>query len=134
MSIAALDYGGKRIGIAISDSGILATPHKVIPNDANTLEKLDQLARTLGVETWVVGIAKRTRTRDGEARFRGFAEELRQKTCRPVVLWDETLSTVAAEERLRQGGRKAARTSDIDMYAAAVILQSYLDERSRRQR
>ncbi|HEY8712321.1 MAG TPA: Holliday junction resolvase RuvX, partial [Thermoanaerobaculia bacterium] len=60
--------------------------------------------------------------------------ELRQRTCKPVLLWDETLSTVEAEERLRANGRKRARRSeDIDMYAAAIILQSWLDEQTGRQ-
>jgi len=130
--VIAIDYGGKRIGIAVSDSGILATPHSVIANQGDVLDTLDRLGRELDVDTWVVGVARRTRTTAGEEKFRRFAEQLRQKTCKPVVLWDETLSTVAAEESLRQGGRKTARTNDIDMYAAAVILQSYLDDRARR--
>ncbi|HSP35945.1 MAG TPA: Holliday junction resolvase RuvX [Thermoanaerobaculia bacterium] len=130
MSIIAIDYGGKRIGIAVSDSGVLATPHSVIVNQGDVLSKLAGLGKQLDVETWVVGIPKRARSTAGEATFRAFAEALRQKTCTPVELWDETLTTVAAEERLRQSGRK--RRDDIDMYAAAVILQSYLDERARR--
>ena len=130
MSIAAIDYGGKRIGIAVSDSGVLATPHSVIANDGDALAKLDRIGKDLAVEQWVVGIARRARTTAGEEKFRRFAAELRQKTCTPVDLWDEALTTVEAEERLRQGGRKGR--NDIDMYAAAVILQSYLDERARR--
>ncbi len=133
MSIVAIDYGGRRIGIAVSDSGVLATPHSVIANDGDVLATLERIGNELEVDTWVVGIARRARTALGEEKFRRFAEELRQKTCKPVVLWDETLSTVEAGERLRQGGRKAGRTHDIDMYAAAVILQSYLDERARRK-
>ncbi len=133
MSIVAIDYGGRRIGIAVSDSGVLATPHSVVANDGNVLATLERIGNELEVDTWVVGIARRTRTALGEEKFHRFAEELRQKTCRPVVLWDETLSTVEAEERLRQGGRKAGRKNDIDMYAAAVILQSYLDQRARRE-
>ena len=133
MSVVAIDYGGKRIGIAVSDSGVLATPHSVLPNEGDVLQKLDRLGRELDVETWVVGVARRARTKAGEQKFARFAEELRQKTCKPVVLWDETLTTVEAEERLRECGGKTAQKKDIDMYAAAVILQSYLDERARRK-
>jgi putative Holliday junction resolvase len=124
-----IDYGGKRIGVAVSDSGILASPHSVIANDGDVVAQLDRLGRELDVETWVVGIPRRARSHDGEAKFHRFAEELRQRTCKPVLLWDETLTTVEAEERLRASGRKGARrTEDIDMYAAAIILQSWLDE------
>lgn len=133
MSIAAIDYGGRRIGIAVSDSGILATPHSVIPNEGDVLGAIDRIGKELGVETWIVGVARRTKSRAGEEKFVRFAEDLRQKTCKPVVLWDETLSTAEAAERLRERGGRAADRKDIDMYAAAVILQSYLDERARRK-
>ncbi len=133
MAIVAIDYGGRRIGIAVSDSGVLATPHSVIANEGDIVAILDRIGAELDVETWVVGIARRSRTAAGDEKFRRFAEELRQKTCKPVVLWDETLTTVEAAERLRQSGRTAARGKhEIDMYAAAVILQSYLDDRAGR--
>ena len=133
MSIVAIDYGARRIGIAVSESGVLATPHSVLPNDGDALEKIAAIGRELDAELFVVGIARRATGTAGEERFRDFAERLRQKTCRKVVLWDEALTTVEASERLRAAGRKrrdAERT--IDMHAAAVILQSYLDERAGR--
>lgn len=134
MATIGIDYGGKRIGVAVSDSGVLASPHSVIANDGDVVARLDRLGRELNVEAWVVGIPRRARSHDGEAKFHRFADELRQRTCKPVMLWDETLTTVEAEERLRAGGRKGARrTEDIDMYAAAIILQSWLDEQSRRR-
>lgn len=134
MATIGIDYGGKRIGVAVSDSGVLASPHSVIANDGDVVAQLDRLGRELNVETWVVGIPRRARSHDGEAKFHRFADELRQRTCKPVLLWDETLTTVEAGERLRAGGRKGARrTEDIDMYAAAIILQSWLDEQSRRR-
>ena len=72
------------------------------------------------------------RTTAGEQKFHDFAESLRQRTCKTVVLWDETLSTVEAAARLRDSGRKGRDQTDIDMYAAAIILQAYLDEQGRR--
>lgn len=128
-----IDYGAKRIGVAVSDSGVLATPHSVVPNDAAALDKLDQLGRELEADVFVVGIARRNDPR-GEQRFRDFAERLRQRTCKRVVLWDEALSTVEAAARLREAGRNRRDAErSIDMHAAAVILQSYLDDTSRRQ-
>ena len=124
----AIDYGGKRIGIAVSESGVLASPHSVVPNDGDVLTRIARLADEIGADTLVLGLPRRARSSDGEAKYHELAERLRQKTCKPVILWDETLSTVEAAERLRAGGRRRGRGSDeIDMYAAAIILQSYLD-------
>ena len=120
----AIDYGARRVGVAVSDSGAIATPHSVLRNEGDIVEKLAALARQLDAETIVVGIPR------GSTKYADFAERLRQKTCKPVLLWDETLSSVEAEQRLRELGRKTI--DDIDMYAAAVILQSYLDDRARR--
>ena len=130
----AIDYGGKRIGIAVSESGLLATPHSVVPNEGDIVSRLAALADQLGAETLIVGLPRRARTTAGEQKFRDLAERLRQQTCKPVVLWDETLSTVEAAERLRDGRRRRSKgMDDIDMYAAAVILQSYLDANQGRQ-
>lgn len=129
----AIDLGARRIGIAVSDSGVLASPHSVMRNEGDVVEKLARLAGELDAEELVVGIPRRTHASASEEKFRDFAEALRQRTCKPVVLWDESLSTVEAMERLRAAGRNRREAQkDIDMHAAAVILQSYLDDASRR--
>ena len=126
-AIIGIDFGARRIGIATSDSGEIATPHSVLRNEGDVLGKLAALGEQLGAEEFVVGIAR------GEQRFRDFAERLRQRTCKEVVLWDEALTTVEAAEQLRAAGRKRRDAErEIDMHAAAVILQSYLDDRARR--
>ncbi|MEA2166182.1 MAG: putative pre6S rRNA nuclease [Thermoanaerobaculia bacterium] len=133
MSIIAIDYGGRRIGVAVSDSGTIARPHSVMKNEGDVVGKLAGLIRELDGETVVVGVAKRSHSTSGEQKFRDFAERLRQKTCTEVVLWDESLTTSDAARQLRENGvtrRDAQR--EIDMHAAAVILQSYLDELARR--
>lgn len=130
--VVCVDLGGRRIGIAVSDSGVLATPHSVIRNEGDVAEAVARIGRELEAETFVIGIPRQTHVSRGEDRYRSFAESLRQKTCKTVVLWDETLSTVEAGEQLRAAGhsRRDARES-IDMHAAAVILQSWLDARRR---
>ncbi|MFZ2492379.1 MAG: Holliday junction resolvase RuvX [Thermoanaerobaculia bacterium] len=129
----AIDLGGQRIGIAVSESGVVATPHSVVRNEGDVVAKLANLAAELGAETIVLGLPRRTRTTAGEQKYRELAETLRQRTCKPVILWDESLSTVEASEKLRAAGRKRRDAQrEIDMHAAAVILQSYLDELSRR--
>jgi putative Holliday junction resolvase len=133
VSLMGIDYGGRRIGVAVSDSAVLATPHSVIRNEGDVIGKLAALGEELEAETFVVGIARRTSSAAGEQKFRDFAERLRQRTCKEVVLWDEALSTVQAAERLRQAGRSRRDAErEIDMHAAAVILQSYLDQRAGR--
>jgi putative holliday junction resolvase len=132
--IVAIDLGARRIGIAVSDSGVLATPHSVLRNEGDVVARIATLGRELDAEAFVVGIPRRTHASAAEQKFRDFAEALRQKTCKPVVLWDESLSTVEASERLRATGRSRREAQkDIDMHAAAVILQSYLDHQSGRE-
>ena len=134
MSIVAIDYGARRIGIAVSDSGVLATPHSVIRNEGDVVETIAAIGRELDAELFVVGIARRASGTSGEKRFRDFAEQLRQRSCRTVVLWDEALTTVEASERLRAAGRKRRDAErNIDMHAAAVILQSYIDDHAGRR-
>jgi putative Holliday junction resolvase len=128
-TVVALDLGGRRIGIAISDSGVVATPHSVMRNEGDVIARLANLARELDAGTFVVGIPRQTHASANDRKYRDFAEELRQRTCTQVVLWDESLSTVEASERLRASGRNRREAQkEIDMHAAAVILQSYLDE------
>lgn len=127
----AVDLGSKRVGIAVSDSGVLATPHSVLSGDGDVVEKVAALGGELEAETYVVGIPRRAvRNAAAERKFHDFAERLRQRTCKEVVLWDESLSTVQASEQLRAAGRPSRKQMrDIDMHAAAVILQSWLDHR-----
>ena len=133
VSVVGIDLGARRIGIAVSDSGVVASPHSVMRNEGDVVEKLDRLGRELGAELFVVGIPRQGHASAGEEKYRRFAEALRQKTCKPVELWDESLSTVEAMERLRDSGkRRREAQKDIDMHAAAVILQSFLDDRQRR--
>jgi putative transcription antitermination factor YqgF len=135
MAILAVDYGTVRVGLAVSTSGVLATPHSIIPNHGSLEELVDRIA-TLGeeldVERYVVGLPRRSRSGGDDPAlvpYRALADALRQKTRMKVVLWDEGWSTAEAASRRREGGagRKRAR-NPIDMEAAAVFLQAYLDE------
>lgn len=135
MAVLGIDYGGRRIGVAVSESEVVATPHSVVANDGDVVGALARIGEQFEVERYVVGVARRARTTAGEGKFHRFAEALRQRTCKTVVLWDETLSTVEAAERLREsaGNSHGRSKKQIDMYAAAVILQSYLDAQNRRE-
>jgi len=132
VSIIGIDLGSRRIGVAISESGTIATPHSVMRNEGDIVEKLSNLGRELDAGTFVVGVPRRPGA--DESKFRDFADRLRQRTCKEVVLWDEALTTVEASEQLRAAGRgRREAQREIDMHAAAVILQSWLDERAGRK-
>ena len=133
--IIGIDLGSRRIGLAVSESGLIATPHSVMRNEGDVPSRIDHLGRELEAVGFVVGIPRRMHATPGEQKYRDFAAALRQKSCKPVILWDESLSTVEAAERLRSAGRTRRESAkEIDMYAAAVILQSYLDEKEQATR
>src|SRR5258708_12996018 len=124
----AIDYGGKGIGVGVSGCGVVATADCVVRNQGDIVERLAHLARELDAETIVVGIPRRTHASANDRKYRELADRLRQKTSKEVVLWDEALTTAEAAERLRASGvRRRDAQREIDMHAAAVILQSYLD-------
>jgi putative Holliday junction resolvase len=140
MTIVAVDYGTRRIGIAVSTSGVLATPHSVLPNESDPEAAAAQIAalgEELGAERFVVGLPRRARSGSDDPAlepYRRLAEALRQRTRKEVLLWDEGYSTSEAASRRRERGRRPRRrgADAIDMEAAAIILQSFLDEAGRR--
>lgn len=130
MRILGLDVGDKRIGVAVSDPGrSLARSLQVIERGpkGQDLEAIGQLVRDLDVTRIVVGYPRSLDGTIGEQakRVERYARELERGLGVPVVLWDERLSTVAAERLMRDTGRNDAQ--GIDAVAAAVILQNYLD-------
>ena len=125
-----IDYGGRRVGIAVSESGVLASPHSVIENDERMLDRLARVAEDVAADTIVVGVARRSGSTAGETKFRRFAEQLRQKTCKSVVLWDESYSTVEAAERLRDAGGNQRTISTCTRQRSSSVLPRHLAGRS----
>lgn len=131
--ILALDLGERRIGIAISDLlGLTAQGLEVIDKKQSPdwLHRLDTLVQEYEVETIVIGFP---RNMNGSVGPKGeksitIAEELRNRYAVSVKLWDERLSTAAAERSLitAEVSRKK-RKKVIDQVAATWILQGYLD-------
>jgi putative Holliday junction resolvase len=129
-----LDLGTRRIGVALSDSaGLVATPHDVLTrsNDrARDHARIAALVDESGAGVVVVGLPLSLDGTVGPAArgVLGEADELRARLPVSVVTWDERLSTVEAQQRLRAAGvkgRKGRRV--VDQVAATVILQSWLD-------
>lgn len=122
-----LDVGTVRIGVALADSQVhLATPLKVVAVDGNEVQTIKQLVETHDVDTIVVGYP---RNQSGEAtkqtaEVEDFASAL--EGIATIVFQDESLTSVLAEERLKQQGGPYEK-ADIDKTAASIILQDYLE-------
>jgi putative holliday junction resolvase len=133
--ILALDLGAKRIGVALSDPGAtIAAPLETIAaaGDRRAVEQIVTICRRHGVARVVVGWPRNMDGSRGPAaqHAEAFAERLRTALAVPVDLWDERLSTAAAERALIEAGtRREKRRETRDRVAAALILQTYLDAR-----
>jgi putative Holliday junction resolvase len=136
MRILAIDYGSKRIGLALSDpTGTLARPLPFLPAkaDAQLARELAALARKEDAGLILLGLPHHMNGSlgDGAAHVQAFAALLGQATPVPVQLIDERLSTVQASRQLQEAGRNARQQRDrIDSEAACVLLQGYLDSRT----
>ena len=139
MRIMGLDYGSKTVGVAVCDPlGITAQAVETITRkDENklrqTLARIEALAKEYGVEKFVLGYPKNMNNTVGDRAQK--SEELKaaleRRTGLPVELWDERLTTVAAERVLMESGvRREHRKESVDQIAAAMILQGYLDHLS----
>jgi putative pre-16S rRNA nuclease len=128
-----VDFGERRIGLAISDEdGRMALPHSTLirTGDRQAARAIAALARREGVGRLVVGEPRRLDGTAGEAaeRARRFADRLGVETGLPCELVDEALTSVAAAERLREVGVDARRHPErLDAVAAQLLLQEVLD-------
>jgi len=118
MNLLGIDYGLRRIGLAIS-SGDLASPL----GTAQDLPNVIRIIEAQGIDKIIIGLP------DPHAeKIKLFGTRLAQVTNLPVEYWDETLSTVTARKlRIASGSSTKEKKQHIDQNAAAVILQSYLD-------
>ena len=138
MRILGLDYGTKRVGVAISDElGLTAQGIATIAvrNRRQLIGEIERIVRARTVEAIVLGYPLRLDNSEGIQceKVKSFARSLSMRLSVPVVLHDETLTTKDAEEILRNGGIRGKRRKEaVDKLAAALILQSYLDAARRR--
>lgn len=137
--ILGLDYGAKTVGVAISDELMLtAQGLEIVRRESEnkrrkTLARLQEIVETYGVSEIVLGYPKRLDGSEGERceKTQIFREELKKRTGLPVTLWDERLTTVAAENAMNEAGlSREKQKENVDRIAAVLILQGYLDSRS----
>ncbi len=128
MRYLGIDYGSKRVGVALSDeAGTMAFPKTVFPNNRHLMTELRKLCEQQKVEKIVVGGSKDFDMNDNpifkDTRF--FSEELARETNLPVEFEPEYLTShQAAQTEHALGGNNPF----LDASAAAIILQSYLEK------
>lgn len=136
MRIMGLDFGSKTVGVAVCDPlGITAQTVKTITRKEEnklrqTLAEIEALIDRYEIERIVLGYPKNMNNTLGEraAKTEEFKAALERRTGLPVILWDERLTTVAADRVLIESGvRREHRKEHVDQIAAALILQGYLD-------
>ena len=131
--IMGLDIGDKTIGVAVSDlMGLTAQGVTTIKRAGKKkdIEAIKQIISEKQVNKIVSGLPKNMNGTVGPQgeKVQKFCELLKEETNLPIEFWDERLSTVAAERSLIEGNvRRENRKKVIDMLAAVIILQGYLD-------
>jgi putative Holliday junction resolvase len=129
MCLLGLDIGEKRIGIAISQSGLLAAPYSVLQRKSKQEDfaRLGRLIADLKVERIIVGIpyslSHPERLGPQARRVKRYAQALAQTLTIPLEFVDESYSTVEAQDFLALSGQKKV---PLDAAAAAIILQTYI--------
>jgi len=137
LTVMGLDLGEKTIGVAVSDPlELIAHGVEVIrrQNRKKDLARLAEIVRERGVTLVVLGLPRHMNGTLGQRAEEtlAFARELEKYLQIPVVTQDERLSTVAAEKALLEADlSRRRRRAVIDMTAAVLILQAYLDKKSR---
>ena len=136
MRIMGLDFGSKTVGVAISDAllltaqGIEIIRRKSPSKLRQTLARIEELKNEYEVDKIVLGFPKNMNNTEGDRceKTQEFKEMLEKRTGLEVVLWDERLTTVAADRAMMEGSiRREDRKNYVDKLAAVFILQGYLD-------
>lgn len=142
MRIMGLDFGSKTVGVAISDpllitaQGIEIIERKEENKLRKTLARLEELIVEYEVEEIVLGLPKNMNDSLGVRAelSMDFKDKLERRTGLPVTMWDERLTTVAADKAMMEAGiRREHRKEHVDRIAACFILQGYLDYRKNRE-
>lgn len=130
MNYLGIDYGGKRIGLATSDAvAKIARPYATIINDNQIEFNLQSIIAQEAISELVVGLP---RGLDGQEtlqtkQVRDFVKNTLAKTALPIHFQDEAVTSEAAKAWLEQSGSTKISKEMVDMQAATIILQDYLD-------
>jgi putative Holliday junction resolvase len=134
--ILGIDLGEARIGLAISDElGMLAHPLETmhVKEIADPVAYVAAIVARDEISTIILGLPRNMNGTYGPAaeKARTFATKLRERTGCDVKMWDERLTSVAAQRSLHEAGRNVKKSrAVIDQVAAQLILQGYLDSQA----
>jgi putative Holliday junction resolvase len=133
--ILAIDYGSRRLGVAISDPmNIIAQGLPTVNNDRQVYEQLRLIIKTHPVGCIVVGMPYNLKGESGmkAKEVEEFIERLRAEVEVPITTWDERFTSKLAQNAMREMGTKKTkreRKGAVDQIASVLLLQSYLDRR-----
>ena len=139
MRIMGLDFGSKTVGVAVSDALLItAQGIEIVRREQEnklrrTLARIEELIKEYQVERLVLGLPKNMDGSLGERaeKTMEFKAMLERRTGLEVILWDERLTTVAADRLMMEVGvRRENRKNYVDSIAATFILHGYLDKLS----
>jgi putative Holliday junction resolvase len=131
--LMGLDYGTKRVGVALSDeTHMLAHPHAVLPAEpfAQLVASLKALIQEKQVVKIVVGVPRNMDGTEGDSakNAREFIARLKETLAVPIATVDERMTTLQASRQLQEAGKNTKKQKGtIDAAAAAVLLQTHLD-------
>ncbi len=130
MKVIAIDYGTRRVGIAVGDEELkVAVPKATFPFNGGVYEKIKELVKESGAGRIVVGLPLTLSGKEGKraGEVREFVRELeRHIPDVEIILWDERYTTYEAERRLRDLN-SSKRKALVDAVSAQVILEEYLN-------
>lgn len=133
-----VDFGTKRVGLALSDPGqLIASPLEILQRSSPVAEsrRYRDLVEEMGIVGIVVGLPMHVSGAEGASAraAREYAGWLHRTVQRPIMFWDERYTSAVAEERLLEVDvSRKRRKKLLDKLAAQIFLQSYLDEKNRR--
>jgi putative Holliday junction resolvase len=134
--VMGIDFGMKRIGIALSDSlKMFSYAHKTILNNSATFSELEKIIKEKNVTKIILGIPNEERQKKDSKTsvikdVKKFKESLEKKFGFEVLLWDETYTSAIAQQQILESVTKKVKRQNkdlLDMYSAAIILQEYLN-------
>ncbi len=126
MKYLGIDYGSKRVGVAISDpEGRIAFPREVLHNDKNLFNNIDKHIKNEGIDAVVIGYSKNYKGEDNpiQTSIANFREHVETRLHKPVYYESEWLTSHEAQHVQKD-------KEFLDARAAALLLQSYLDKHS----
>lgn len=137
MKYLGVDFGTKRVGVALSDeSGTLARPVAVLKNDSSLFDEIDALIAKENIECIVVGNSIGNEVQRDIEEFVG---QISLTSMLPVEIMNEAFSSFEAHPKIGKEGKAARATkaptkpADLDARAAAIILQRFLDKNSKKK-